>query len=81
MEGMKMADLLVRNLDQDTLKRLKLRAKRHQRSLQGEAKLILEEAIAQQVDDARELIEKIRSQFAGRKFSDSATLIRQDRRR
>ncbi|MFC1657144.1 hypothetical protein ACFL2P_01045 [Candidatus Moduliflexota bacterium] len=76
-----MAELLVRNLDQETLKRLKLRAKLHHRSLQGEAKLILEEAVAQQLEDAKELIAKIRSQFAGRKFSDSATLIRQDRRR
>jgi len=76
-----MAELLVRNLDQETLKRLKLRAKRHRRSLQGEAKLILEEAAALQLEDARNLIEKIRAQFSGKKFSDSATLIRRDRRR
>ena len=76
-----MAELLVRNLDQETLKRLKLRAKRHRRSLQGEAKLILEEAAALQLEDARNLIEKIRSQFSGKKFSDSATLVRRDRQR
>jgi plasmid stability protein len=39
-----MAQLLVRDIAPETLDRLKLRAKQHNRSLQGEAKSILEEA-------------------------------------
>jgi plasmid stability protein len=60
---------------------LKLRAERHQRSLQGEAKLILEEAATLKLEDAKELIEKIRAQFSGKAFSDSTTLVRRDRKR
>ena len=76
-----MAQLLVRNLDPETLKQLKLRAKRHRRSLQGEAKLILEEAAALKLEGAKELMEKIRAQFSGKTFSDCTTLIRRDRQR
>ncbi len=37
-----MASLLIRNLDDAAVARLKARAKRHNRSLQGEVKSILE---------------------------------------
>ena len=59
----------------------KLRARCHQRSLRGEAKSILEEAAVPKLEDAKELIEKIRAQFSGKTFSDSTTLIRRDRQR
>ena len=36
-----MAQLLVRDLEKETIERLKMRAKQHNRSLQGEVKLIL----------------------------------------
>jgi plasmid stability protein len=39
-----MTQLLVRNIDTETLDCLKNRAKRHHRTLQGEIKFILEEA-------------------------------------
>ena len=39
-----MPDILIRNLDEQTVKQLKERAKRHRRSLQNEAKLLLEQA-------------------------------------
>ena len=38
----------------------------------------LQGAAAVQLEDTGELIEKIRAQFSGKKFSDSATLIRRD---
>jgi len=38
-----MSQLLVRNLDLETINRLKNRAKTHHRSLQGEIKFILEQ--------------------------------------
>ena len=40
-----MAQLLVRHLNDDVVKRLKQRAREHGRSLQSEAKTILEEAV------------------------------------
>ena len=77
-----MAQLLVRDLGKNTVERLKRRrAKRHHRSLQGEVKMILDEAARMSMDDARALAEKIRASLAGRAFSDSAELIRQDRER
>jgi plasmid stability protein len=77
-----MAQLLVRNIEPEIINRLKLRAKSHRRSLQGEAKLILEEA-AQKItmEEARERALKIRASFGNKKFSDSAKLIREDRDR
>ena len=79
-----MAQLLVRNIEPEIINRLKQRAKRHHRSLQGEAKLILEDA-AQKVsmEEAGAIAGKWRKRLAatGRKFSDSAELIREDRER
>ncbi len=76
-----MAHLLVRDLDQGTIDRLKARAKRHRRSLQGEVKLILEETATRSVMDAQAIAEQVRARLAGRGFSDSAELIREDRDR
>ncbi len=76
-----MPQLLVRNLDEDTIRRLKALAKRHGRSLQGQVKAILEENAALPMDEVSKLVEKWQQRFAGRRFSDSAKIIREDRRR
>lgn len=77
-----MAQLLVRDLDPEIVERLKQRAKRHNRSLQGEARLILEEAArGVSMEEAREVAERIRKSLAGTMLSDSAELIREDRDR
>ena len=78
-----MAQVLVRDLDEATVERLKERARRHGRSLQREAKAILEEAAnAPTMAEARAAAaERVRRRFAGRVFSDSAELIREDRER
>jgi plasmid stability protein len=76
-----MAQLLIRDLDPQTVDRLKERARRHRRSLQGEVRLILEKEAASGAHDAWELADKIRASFGGRRFSDSAALIREDRDR
>jgi plasmid stability protein len=76
-----MAQLLIRDLEVETIERLKARAKLHRRSLQGEVKLILENEAAASGDDPWVLAEKIRSAFGGRIFSDSTALIREDRGR
>jgi len=77
-----MAQLLVRNIESKTIERLKSRAKQHKRSLQGEAKSILEEAAQiMTMEEALKRARKIRKSFGDRKLSDSAELIREDRER
>ncbi len=75
-----MAQVLVRQLDDKVVDRLKKRAKEHGRSLQSEVKTILEEAVPdyeaawKRIDGFRKRLKK-----SGRKFSDSAALVREDR--
>jgi len=76
-----MAQLLIRDLEVETIERLKARAKLHRRSLQGEVKLILENEAAMSRDNPWALAERIRAAFGGTRFSDSAELIREDRGR
>ncbi len=76
-----MADVLIRELDSVVVERLKNRAKSNGRSLQGELKHILEQAARIDVVDLRLQREHIRSVLAGRTFSDSTELLRQDRER
>ena len=77
-----MADILVRNLAPQTVKRLKTRARQHGRSLQGEAKIVLEQAAWLSPAQIAAMLERWQKHFAGRKFSSSsAELIREDRER
>jgi plasmid stability protein len=77
-----MASVLVRDLDPALVERLKVRAEENHRSLQKELKAILETAAAQATwAEARASIERVRQRFAGRQFSDSAELIREERDR
>ena len=77
-----MAQMLVRQLDDRIVDRLKKRAKEHGRSLQSEVKTILEDAVPD-YDGAWKRIERLRKRLgrSGRKFSDSAAPIREDRDR
>lgn len=77
-----MAQVLVRQLDDKIVDRLKKRAKEHGRSLQSEVKAILEDAVPD-YEGAWKRIEGLRKRLrkSGRKFSDSAALIREDRDR
>ena len=77
-----MAQVLVRQLNKKVVDRLKKRAREHGRSLQSEVKTILEEAVPD-YEGAWKRIELIRTKLkrSGRKFSDSADLIREDRDR
>ncbi|HHT9111524.1 MAG TPA: FitA-like ribbon-helix-helix domain-containing protein [Candidatus Brocadiaceae bacterium] len=76
-----MSQLLIRNLEEETIELLKKQAKLHNRSLQGEVKQILEENIKMSIKDARIKAKKIRASFRKKIFSDSADLIRGDRNR
>jgi len=76
-----MPDILIRGLDAKTLKRLKARAKRSGRSLQGEARLLLEQASGSGPEEIAALLGGWKRRFAGRRFAPSADLIAQDRDR
>ena len=76
-----MGQVLVRNLHAEVVRKLKLRAKQHRRSLQEELKEILEDAARQNAKDVQTKVNQVRKLFAGRKFGDSSELIRQDRAR
>ena len=77
-----MSSILVRNLDDKIVGRLKTIAKDHGRSLQGEVKAILTEATSfLTMEEAASVAAGWRKQLKGRQFSDSANLIREDRGR
>ncbi len=76
-----MAQILVRDLDDETVQRLKARAQQHGRSLQGEAKQILTRAAGIDFKEARKLARKWHDKLANRQLPDSTELIRQDRQR
>ena len=76
-----MTDILIRGLGAETLKRLKSRARRHGRSLQGEAKRLLQQAAGASGEEIAAMLDGWKGRFAGRKFSSSVDLIREDRER
>jgi plasmid stability protein len=76
-----MPDILVRGLNAKTVKQLKARAKQHGRSLQGEARLLLERSAGADAAEVAEMLGKWKKKFAGRKLASSVDLIREDRSR
>ena len=76
-----MPDLLIRGLAPETIRRLKARAKRHGKSLQSEVKLLVEQATGGDAQKIAAMFDRWQQRFAGRKFSSSARLIREDRKR
>ena len=76
-----MADMLIRDLDNKTLAALKARARRNGRSLQAELLELLQATAATERKDWLRLVDEIRAKTAGRKHSDSAELIAEDRGR
>ena len=75
-----MPDILIRGLDTKTLKQLKKRAQQHGRSLQSEAKMVLENAAGKSLNEVLEVARGWRKTL-GRRFEDSSELIREDRQR
>ena len=76
-----MAQVLIRDLHEQTVERLKRRASRNHRSLQAELQIIVERAAATDVLESRTIAARIRRKLSGRKHSDSAALVADDRRR
>ncbi len=75
-----MPNVLVRDLSDKALARLKARAGARGHSLQAELKGILEQA-AKSGPDIATLAARIRRRLGGRRHSDSARLIAADRAR
>jgi len=76
-----MADVLVRNVPQRVLSRLKKRAAAHGRSLQAELQQLLTDGAGPDLSKVRRLAAKMRRDLSGRTHSDSADLVREDRDR
>ena len=76
-----MPDILIRGMDAGSLNRLKARAKQHGRSLQGEAKLVLEQAAGIDAAQVADMFDGWKQRFDGRKFTSSTELISEDRQR
>ena len=84
-----MAQILVENLDPTIVEKLETLAKQHGRSLQEELKYILQQAAEKathyhsgaDIEKAREAVARAQVRYAGKTFSDSTELIREDRER
>ena len=74
-----MASVLVRDLDDEVLKRLKASARAHGRSLQAEIHEVLHHATARSLAETRRLSARWLKRLHGSRHSDSTTLIRDDR--
>ncbi len=59
-----MAAITIRQLDEDVKSRLRIRAARHGRSMEEEAREILRTALSSALPAQRNLAEKIRQRFA-----------------
>ena len=76
-----MPSVHIRDLSGPTLEKLRARARRNDRSLQAELKLILEEAAGRDWSETLARAERMRGQLSRRAHDDSAQLIARDRQR
>lgn len=76
-----MAQVVIRNIDEDAMRRLKSRAARNGVSLERELRTILTEAARADRTGFGERASAFRRKLADRRHSDSTRLIRKDRDR
>ncbi len=78
-----MPDVLIRNIDEETLEKLKSKAAANNRSLQNELHEMINAYTFNNLDEMRSIIaesvEKYKTE--GRSFSDSVEELRDDRKR
>ncbi|MCL4758495.1 MAG: Arc family DNA-binding protein [Rhodocyclaceae bacterium] len=79
-----MADMVLRNLDDDLKQRLRERAAKHGRSMSAELRAIVAEALVQPepadpVEEFKRLAARVRALSAGRPQTPSEELLRQSR--
>lgn len=72
-----MAQIIVRNLDDSVVEKLKRRAALAGRSLEAEVRLLLTSSVEYDFNRLREL----RARYGGQTFDDTTELIREDRER
>jgi len=75
------AQVVIRNVDDEAMRRLKARAARKGVSLERELRTILTEVARADRTGFGERAAAFRRRLAGRRHSDSTTLIRKDRDR
>jgi antitoxin FitA len=76
-----MADFLIRGLDETTMKALKARAEKNNRSLQAEIKDTLKRSVKMTREEMLESSRRLRAEFGGKVWPDSTPWIREDRDR
>lgn len=77
-----MAQILVRDLDDNIVERLRSKAQAHNRSLEAEVRWVLGEAAAALTidhDAAVQSLSKLRKKLKGRKLPDTTAAIREER--
>lgn len=74
-----MAQVIVRNLDEQVVSSLKIKAELHGHSLEQELREILKRAAELTPDEKLALVDRIRAMTPKRLEDDSADLIREDR--
>ncbi len=68
-----MGQVLIRQIPDETVARLKAKAARHGRSLEAELRAILEHAVA----EPKEEILRLREALGGKRLPDSSDLVRE----
>lgn len=76
-----MANISVRNIDDDVIAGLKLRAHVHGRSLEAQVRAILEENSRLTREEFLRIVDESAAETAGKITGDSTDLIREDRDR
>lgn len=76
-----MAQLTVGKLDEDLVRRLKIRAAQHNRSVEAEHRAILKAALQSVAADFWEKARQAREESRVRAATDSTEIVRQDRDR
>jgi plasmid stability protein len=78
-----MSQLIIAEIEEGVLQRLRDQATAHGRTTEAEARAILEDALRRQQTDVWARVDAIYERLAasGRTFSDSAELLREDRDR
>ena len=76
-----MAQLTVRNLDDELVRLLKIRAAHQNRSAEAEHRAILEDALRPNDEAFWSRAAELRERFADRAFGDSADIVREARDR
>jgi plasmid stability protein len=74
-----MANVLIRDLDDDVLKQLKAAAKAHGRSLQAEIHDVLQKASSRNLAETRRLSAHWLKRLQNPSHSDSTHMVREDR--